>query len=290
MAFNRSNSRRDPATLARVAYSYLNENEKARSSLGRVSLLMDPNRVSTATLERMSGQSGNALALTLKGIETGALLEEGVSFTSVRSAMDALGAQLFAQCLQKVSVASAAKALSATSGWDWGAFVRYSLGSSEVAEALAGSDDTMLPMATLVHKIGLLIGANAFGDFYANAVDQLSGSSEQLHDYERTALGVDHAFLAGYCLKQLSFPTPAIQAAGSHLEPAAGDRAATIAQACGLVTQQLGFSYGLSNSVPELDSATMEEIGLTDDRLMSVANRVSAAAGRADRLVQLVSG
>jgi hypothetical protein len=294
MSLSRSVSSREPANVAKVAYSYLLDNERGKSLLAKVGMLMDSGRISVANLERMSGQSGALLGFTLKGIEQGALLEEGIAFTSVRSAFDALGAATFGACLQQTGYAMAAKQLLHASGWNWKPFVVHAVASRAAAVeigSLSGAFDSTQAAFVLSHKAGVLVAANAFPDYYGQIDKQLTGSQQQLQECEIAGLGTDHAFIAGYSLKQLAFPVPAIQAASMHLDASdAGVPIATLARGAGLVAQQLGYGYGLSNLVPEIDPATMDGLKMEARHLGDVAVKVSQSAARANKLVNLLSG
>ncbi|MFW5697699.1 MAG: HDOD domain-containing protein [Fimbriimonadaceae bacterium] len=293
MSLSRSVSSREPGNVAKVAYSYLLDNERGKNLLAKVGMLMDPGRISVANLERMTGQSGALLGFTLKAIEQGSLLEEGIAFTSVRSAFEALGSATFGVCLQQTAYAMAAKQLLQPSGWKWKPFVVHAVASKAAADeigSLSGAFDSTQTAFVLTHKAGVLVAANAFPDFYRQVDEQLTGSQQQLQECEVARLGTDHAFIAEHSLKQLAYPLPAIQAASKHLDTAEqGLPIATLARGAGLVAQQLGYGYGLSNLVPEIDPATMSGLKMEARHLGEVAVKVSQSAARADKLVNLLS-
>jgi putative nucleotidyltransferase with HDIG domain len=176
----------------------------------------------------------------------------------VRSVAEAIGVLGLRTVRGVVTAAGLAGSFRRHAGFDHDAFWRHSIGSALCAQALAGElrrDDAELAFTVgLLHDIGRLALASAFGPAYAEVEQWRRDQDCPDGEAERAVLGIDHAEVGGLIARQWNFAPPIVDAIREHHAPpdAAVVTLTGIAHVADAIAHALGLAGDADEAVPAL--------------------------------------
>ena len=176
----------------------------------------------------------------------------------VRSVAEAIGVLGLRTVRGIVTAAGLAGSFRRHAGFDHDAFWRHSIGSALCAQALAGElrrDDAELAFTVgLLHDIGRLALASAFGPAYAEVEQWRRDQDCPDGEAERAVLGIDHAEVGGLIARQWNFAPPIVDAIREHHAPpdAAVVTLTGIAHVADAIAHALGLAGDADEAVPAL--------------------------------------
>jgi putative nucleotidyltransferase with HDIG domain len=127
---------------------------------------------------------------------------------------------------------------------------RHSVAAAIAARLIAqelGDDRNLVFTAALLHDIGKLILAEAFGDTYAKLVQEVEQNQYWLLETEKRVLGVEHAEVGARLLARWRFPISLATAVCFHHYPESAapyERLAAYLQLGDLIAYLLGYGCG----------------------------------------------
>ncbi len=118
--------------------------------------------------------------------------------------------------------------------------------------------------AALVHDIGKLVLANAFGTEQTALERHVEDHNVSWVDAERSLAGYDHAQIGGLIAKRWNFPAPLIRAIEAHHEAAhlPSDALIDAVVAADVVARTAGFGVGKSSLLQPYDHDVFPRLGL----------------------------
>lgn len=134
----------------------------------------------------------------------------------------------------------------------------------------------------LLLNIGVAAMSAAFGQPYDNVVHSIAGSDLPLNEAEERMLHTNHGAMGASLMTDFGVPEPFAVAARTHSSLKGNPTPFAVAEA---VAHQLGFDGGMANMAPMLPDEILKGAGISDTVLAKIAEKVPAAASRAQRLV-----
>jgi len=157
----------------------------------------------------------------------------------------------------------------------------HSLGVALASRLLAVRLDVMdadeVMVAGLLHDLGKVVLYALSGE-QAEETYRLAAEGNMLtSEAERQVLGVDHAEIGGWSAQCWNFPAALREPISYHHEPALSKRSGlktAIVHLADVLVHAVGFGDGGNGLVPPVDEAAWNSLGLTEDDLREIAERV----------------
>jgi putative nucleotidyltransferase with HDIG domain len=173
---------------------------------------------------------------------------------------------------------------------DVAAFWRHSVAVALCAKNVArcchlGPDDAFI--AGLLHDIGRLVLAACFPEPYEQVDACCAEQDVTLSEAEQRVLGVDHQRTGQLLAEVWRFPPQIQRAIGQHHAPSCDDlgNLAGLVHVSNAIVHALDLGGGAHATVPRLQDAAWDSLGLAPDQLKAVFRQTEAQFAEACRIL-----
>jgi putative nucleotidyltransferase with HDIG domain len=157
----------------------------------------------------------------------------------------------------------------------------HSLGVALVSRLLAVRLDVLdadeVMVAGLLHDLGKVVLCALSREEAEEAYRLAAERNVLTTEAERQVLGVDHAEVGGWSAQCWNFPAALKEPISYHHEPGLSEKAGlktAIVHVADVLVHAVGFGDGGNGSVPPLDEAAWNTLGLTENDLREITDQV----------------
>jgi putative nucleotidyltransferase with HDIG domain len=171
----------------------------------------------------------------------------------------------------------------------WKHSVATAVASKLIAQEL-DEDRNVAFTAALLHDIGKLILAEAFGDTYSKLVQEVESNQYSLLETEKRVLGVEHAEIGGRLLARWKFPINIATPVCFHHSPSSAapyQRLAAQLHLGNLIAYLLGFGCGHQALALRGRDQALQILGLKGEALASLMLRTQSEITTVQNLFQI---